>query len=239
MGIGAVAESMMLRRGLIILLATAGCSGTTFDRTALQSGSSAYAMINADAGMPAAAYRIGTLDKLDVVIFQEPELSVRGVEVDPTGKIPMPLIGDVVAEGKTGTELAAAIGSRYGERILENPQVSVSVKESISRKVIVQGEVAQPGVFDMKGSTTLLEAIALAKGETRVAAMRDVAVFRTIDGKRHGALFDVAAIRRGEQADPVLQGRDTVIVGISRTKNAWRDVLATAPFLAVFRPLGY
>jgi len=231
----------MYRRGIttIIALALAGCSGTAFDRSALQTGPSAYAMIDADASAQPAAYRIGLLDKLDVIVFQEPELSVRGVEVDPTGKIAMPLIGDVVAEGKTGPELSAVVAKRYAERILENPQVTVSVAESISRKVVVQGEVAQPGVFDMKGATTLLEAIALAKGETRVAAMRDVAVFRTIDGKRNGALFDVAAIRRGEAADPMLQGRDTVIVGISRTKNAWRDVLATAPFLAVFRPLGY
>lgn len=222
-----------------MLIGAVSCSGTAYDRTSLQSGAAAYTMIKDDRTAAPAAYRIGTLDKLDIVVFQEPDLTVRGAEVDPTGKIAMPLIGDVAAEGLTGPELAARIAQRYGERILESPQITVSVAESISRKVVVQGEVSQPGVFDMKGEITLLEAIALAKGETRVAAMRDVAVFRTIDGKRNGALFDVAAIRRGEAEDPVLQGRDTVIVGISRTKNAWRDVLATAPFLAVFRPLGY
>jgi polysaccharide export outer membrane protein len=108
----------------------------------------------------------------------------------------------------------------------------------VSQKVVVQGEVTEPGVYEIKGHATLLEVISMAKGETKVAATRQVAVFRNISGQRTGALFDVAAIRRGEAADPELLGSDVVIVGLSNAKSTWRDILATAPMLAVFRPLG-
>ena len=157
---------------------------------------------------------------------------------DLSGKVALPLVGEVTATGRTASELAALIARLYGARYLEQPQVAVTVAQSVSQKVVVQGEVNQPGVYDLHGSTTLLEAISMAKGETRVASVREVAVFRTtVDGHRLGALFDIRAIRRGEAEDPQLMGQDTVIVGSSGARKAWSDVLSTAPILNVFRPL--
>lgn len=232
----------MVRHSLVLslVMVLAGCGGSTFQGAGLNSGASAYGVISADATRTGTEeYRIGKLDRINVVVFQEPELSLTNAEVNAAGKITLPLIGDVVAEGKTGTELAGQIGELYGRKILEDPQVSVSIAQSVSQKVVVQGEVTEPGVYEIKGPTTLLQALSMAKGETRIAKTQQVAVFRMIDGQRNGALFDVRAIRRGEAQDPIVQGNDTIIVGLSQSKSMWRDVLATAPLLAVFRPLAY
>jgi polysaccharide export outer membrane protein len=120
-----------------------------------------------------------------------------------------------------------------------NPQVSVAVATSVSQKVVVQGQVVEPGVYDIKGSTSLLEALSLAKGETNVASLDRVVVYRMINGQRMGALFDVHSIRNGHTKDPDIFGNDVVIVGYSNARSAWRDVLSAAPLLNIFRPLGY
>ena len=230
----------MMRFGLLLCsaLTLTGCA-TSFKGANLDHGAAAYGIIPASApGGHVDDYHIGALDQLDVTVFQEPDLSVKGTEVNTAGRITLPLIGNVMAAGKTGPELATEVAALYGARYLEHPQVSVAVTESVSQKVVVQGEVTEPGVYEIKGHATLLEVISMAKGETKVAATRQVAVFRNISGQRTGALFDVAAIRRGEAADPELLGSDVVTVGLSNAKSTWRDILATAPMLAVFRPLG-
>jgi polysaccharide biosynthesis/export protein len=216
------------------------CAAQTSSGPSLEYGDAAYNLVPAAKDAPAQAdYRIGSLDKVDILVFQEPDLSGRGIEVNAAGNISLALVGEVSAVGKTAPELAALITKLYGARYLEKPRVSVAIAQSVSQKIVVQGEVTSPGVYEIKGHATLLEAISLAKGETRVAAMKEVAIFRTVDGKRMGALFDVSSIRRGEAQDPQLLGNDTVIVGLSRSKSAWRDVLAAAPFFSLFRPLGY
>jgi polysaccharide export outer membrane protein len=72
-----------------------------------------------------------------------------------------------------------------------------------------------------------------------VASLNRVVVYRTINGQRMGALFNVSAIRNGTAKDPDIFGNDVVIVGYSEAKSIWRDILSTSPLLNVFRPLGY
>ena len=76
----------------------------------------------------------------------------------------------------------------------------MTVASSVSQKVSIQGEVAEPGVYQLTGPTTLLDVISMAKGETEIATLDQVVVFRNINGQRMGAVFDVASIRRGEAA---------------------------------------
>jgi len=222
----------------LLLLAQAGCVGST-GSGALPQGASAYEIIpSIGPATTDQSYRIGPRDTLDIAIFQEPELSGKGIEVDAAGTITLPLIGEVTAAGKTASELGAEIAARFDQRYLRNPQVAVAVAKSVSQKVVVQGEVNQPGVYDIRGRATLLESISMARGESKVAATGKVAIFRTIDGQRMGALFDIGAIRRGEAEDPEIMGNDVVVVGLSRARSIWRDVLSAAPLTAVFRPLG-
>lgn len=233
------AGSVKSATGAIALIATVsltGCAGTNAARD-LPRGQGAYAAIPArDNGERVEDYRIGPLDTIDLTVFQEPDLSARAVPVDASGAIAVALIGRVEAAGRTATELSADIERRLGERYLVRPQVTVTVTGSVSQKVIVQGEVTEPGVYQIRGTTTLLEALSLAKGETRVAALKEVVVFRTTAGQRTGAVFDVARIRRGEAADPAILGNDTVVVGYSNSRGLWRDALTAAPILAIFRP---
>jgi len=112
----------------------------------------------------------------------------------------------------------------------------VVVNSSVSQKVIVQGEVNQPGAYPIKGGMTLLEALSLAKGETRTAALKKVVVFRDIRGERKGAVFDIKAIRSGNASDPPILGNDIVVVGFSNARGVWEDIMKTMPLINMIRP---
>lgn len=180
-------------------------------------------------------YRIGQQDLLAVNVFQVPDLSSDQLRVDASGDISLPLVGALRAEGKTSVELAEDIRNRLAQRYLQNPQVAVSVREMASQKVTIDGAVIEPGVYEMKGPTTLMQAVAMAKGPTRLSNLRSVLVFRVTDGNRTVAQFDLAAIRAGQQADPVLLGNDIVVVDSSRLNAALRELIAILPAAALFR----
>ncbi|HEV7229277.1 polysaccharide biosynthesis/export family protein [Brevundimonas sp.] len=180
-------------------------------------------------------YRIGATDLLTVSVFQVPDLSFDEIRVDASGNLQLPMIGSVQAAGLTPNELSNDIARRLGERYLRNPQVTVTVKEAASQKVTIDGAVTQPGVYEMRGRTTLMQAVAMAKGPTRDANVRSVAVFREVGGQRMVAVFDLADIRNGQAEDPVILGDDVVVVDISRTNALVRDAVQALPALAIFQ----
>ena len=220
----------------LVAMVLAGCASDAQVSSTLPTGSAAYGLIPAanTAPVSTANYRIGALDTLDVTVFQEPELSAKAMQVDASGAIALPLVGSVQAKGKTPTELSQELQKLFGARYLKNPQVSVTVATSVSQKVSVQGEVTEPGVYQVTGPTTLLEVISMAKGETDVAKLNEVVVFRNINGERMGAVFNVADIRRGQAADPIVQGNDMVVVGYSSARRFWQNVVRASPVLGVF-----
>lgn len=205
----------------------------------IQAGTSAYEVVPATQSTAAAAadYKIGALDSLDVTVFQEPDLSKKDIQVDAAGRIALPLVGSVDAKGKTASELSRELELLFGAKYLKEPQVTVTVASSVSQKVSVQGEVAQPGVYPLSGPTTLLDVISMAKGETEIATLNQVVVFRSVSGQRMGAVFDVASIRRGEAADPIIQGNDLVVVGYSAARRFWRNLSTISPIMNIFRPI--
>jgi polysaccharide export outer membrane protein len=180
-------------------------------------------------------YRIGPLDKLAVSVFQVDEMKTE-VQVDASGNISLPLIGSMVAAGKTTTELAGEIATKLDAKYLRSPQVTVLVEEAQSQRITVGGSVVQPGVFEVKGKTTLLQAVALAHGADRVADLKHVAVFRTVNGQKMVAVVDMRAVQSGSAADPEIYGDDVVMVGASGTKTTLRDLGNVAP-LFNFIPL--
>lgn len=179
-------------------------------------------------------YRIGVGDKVSVRVFQVEELSFEELVVDTSGNINLPLIGAVQGSGRTAGEMSADIAGRLSAQYLRNPQVTVTVKEAASQKITVDGAVTKPGVYEMRGSTSLLQAVAMAEGPTRVADLTKVAVFRTIDGRRSVALFDLSAIRQGRASDPQVLGDDVIVVDTSRLNSALREVLGALPAFAAF-----
>ena len=180
-------------------------------------------------------YRIAPLDTVSVKVFKMADLS-GDYEVDLTGKISMPLIGEVEAFNATTAELDQRLTAKLGEKYLENPDVSVGVKSSTRRNVTVDGSVAKAGSYQVSGPTTLMQAVALAGGTTENANPRRVAVFRQIGGQRQAAAFDLTSIRRGEAPDPAVYAGDIIVIDGSATKAAQRQILNSLPILSIFRP---
>lgn len=180
-------------------------------------------------------YRIGPLDLLNITVFQVKDLTLDKVQVDASGQILLPLVGSLVASGKTTSELSALIADKLRERYMQDPQVSVLVEEAVSQKVTVEGNVTEAGVFFLKGQTSLLQAIALAKGIARNGNSHKVTIFREVDGRRVSANFDLTAIMGGKQPDPQIFGGDVVVVPSSSWKGFVRDAIPALPALVLFR----
>ena len=181
------------------------------------------------------AYRAGPGDTLTIAVMRVPDLS-GDATIDATGDITLPLIGKVTAIGKTTDQLAGDISGKLSAKYLQNPEVRVALKSSSSQRVTVDGSVGAPGIYPIAGTTTLLQAIALAKGTTTDANSRKVAVFRTINGQRQAAAFDLTDIRRGKASDPEIFGNDIIVVDGSASKAALKNVLQTLPLVSIFRP---
>ncbi len=181
-------------------------------------------------------YHISPMDKVTVKIFKSEDLS-GDYDVDLAGHISLPLVGEVEAAGLTTAQLDDKLTGLYGQKYLEHPDVSVGIKESSARVVTVDGAVRESGSFPVAGSITLIQAVSLAKGTSDDANARRVAVFRTIDGKRQAAAFDLTAIRRGQADDPQIYPGDIVVVDGSSIKATQKQILQSFPLLTVFGPL--
>ena len=181
-------------------------------------------------------YRIGPLDMLEIEVFQVPDLS-KTVQVNSGGQIALPLIGTVVAGGKTVGELESTIAAKLQASYLQSPQVSVFVKEATSQRVTVDGAVVKPGLVPLSGQTTLLQTIAISGGLDKGADPSGIVVFRNVKGKRMAAKFDLAAIRSGKAEDPVVYGGDVIVVDRSGIRTALSDLKQTIPVFSFFMPM--
>jgi polysaccharide export outer membrane protein len=167
----------------------------------------------------ATEYLIGPADTLDINVNQLPEFT-KTVEVDPSGRILLPLIGQVQAAGRTPAQLSDDIAVALKKKYMKDPLVVVSVKEAQGQKVTVDGAVSKPGVYPLAGPTTLLQAVALAQGpDPKLANPKKVAIFRTVGGERRAAFYDLTQIRTGKAEDPVVYGNDIVVVDQSGAKS--------------------
>ncbi len=200
----------------------------------LPTGPAAYDVLEPRDAPASTAYLLRSSDVVTVHVFQEPDLTVEDMAIDLAGNIVMPLIGQVHAEGQTQAELAQQIEQAYASKFLRNPQVAVVIKEANSNTVSVDGEVRKPGVYPIQADATLVTAIALAEGMDIAAKYDEVLVFRTINGQRMGARFDLTDVRAGRAPDPRILPGDKVVVGFSRARALYRDVLTAAPLFNVF-----
>jgi polysaccharide export outer membrane protein len=126
---------------------------------------------------PSRDYVIGPDDVLEVSYWKDRDASAQ-VAVRPDGCISLPLLNDVQASGLTPAELAARITS-LASAFLEDPTVTVMVKQINSRKAYIVGEVIRPGAYALNGPVTVLQIIAMAGGPTEYASLADVAIVRT------------------------------------------------------------
>jgi polysaccharide export outer membrane protein len=173
-------------------------------------------------------------DQINVNVFQEADLSTQELTIDPSGNISLPLIGEVKAAGLSAAQLAREIERAYGESYLRDPRVNIVLVRSAPRVVAVEGEVEDPGVFEVQEGYTLLTALALAGSPTDTAKHDEVLVFRMMDGERYGGRFDLTDIRAGRAPDPIILSGDTIVVGYSAVRGVYLDFLRTAPILGAF-----
>jgi polysaccharide export outer membrane protein len=130
-------------------------------------------------------YKIGPGDKLNVFVWGQKDLSAE-VPVRPDGKISTPLVEDMVAVGKTPTQLARDIEHVLSEYI-RTPHVTVIVEQSVgtfASQIRVLGEVMMPGAVPYRERMTLLDVMLQVGGLTEFAAGNRSKLIRTVDGKR-------------------------------------------------------
>ena len=220
---------------LLLLLALCGCAPAPAVRMVGQSQTLPPPDTTSAAGVYQgdSEYRVGAQDLLQISVFGVPDLS-RDVRVSSDGRISLPLIGTVQAGGHTIPELEASIGAQLAKTYLQNPQVSVFVKEYTSQRVTLVGSLKNPGIYPLTGKTTLLQAVAMGGGLDPLAQRDGVVVFRTVHGKKMAAVFDIAKISTGQEADPRIYGDDMIVVAQSGSKNALQKFIQTAPVMALF-----
>ena len=180
-------------------------------------------------------YKIAPMDTLTVKVFRAEDLS-GDYKVDLLGNIAMPLVGDVPAAGRTPQELSQLLIDKLGAKYFEHPDVSVTIKSSAGRNVTVDGAVTRAGAYPVLGQTSLIQAVALAGGTSEDANAHRVVIFRTIDGKREAAAFDLTSIRHGEMPDPPVYAGDIIVVDGSSVKATEKQIFQSFPLLGLFRP---
>ena len=174
------------------------------------------------------AYKIGPLDVLDVTVFKVPDLA-KTVQVAEDGSINLPLVGEVPAAGRTAQDLERDLKAKLGAKYLRDPQVTVLVKEYNSQRVTVSGSVKTSGVYAIKGNTSLMQVVAMAGDVDMTVDSGDVVIFRTIDGTRSAAKFDIDDIKAGKASDPQVEPGDVIVVDTSATKVALSNILKALP----------
>lgn len=185
----------------------------------------------ADVAPASSAYPVGPFDTLRVDVFGVEELTNKQVVVDNDGRASFPLAGTIDVAGRSGPEIAALLGQNLRQYV-RDPQVSVQVTPSPNRAVTVYGEVNQPGVYPVPGQITLMRAVASARGLTELSNSRDVVVFRTVNGQQMATLYNLGAISRGMYADPQIYPNDTVVVGASKARRLFNDIVGAATLIA-------
>jgi polysaccharide biosynthesis/export protein len=194
----------MRRRALaLVLLAALGLGNEAMAR----------AQDRAVAADQRANYVIGPDDVLSVLFWRDKDMTAD-VVVRPDGKISLPLINDIQAGGLTPSELCEAVKA-VARRYVEDPSVTVVVKQINSRKLFITGQVEKPGPYPMGGPTTVLQLIATAGGLREFADGKRILIMRTDKtGKQTGRLFNYRQVTEGKNLaqNIELQPGDTVVV---------------------------
>ncbi len=162
-------------------------------------------------------YRLAPNDLLDFRVFQEPELDAV-VRVSGDGQAIFPLIGSVPIGGASISEAITLIKARYKDGYLVNPQVTLTVRTYAKKLFTILGQVQQPGSYDLPGGQkiTLLQAIGMAGGYTKIADPSNVTVKRLENGSERVLKFNAKRMARGDDTtDFVIRPGDVVSVGES------------------------
>jgi polysaccharide biosynthesis/export protein len=158
------------------------------------------------------SYLIGPNDLLSIYVWKEPELT-RDVTVTPDGKISFPLIGEIVAQGRTVTDLKKAISDKL-QNFVTAPEVTVIVQESRSRVIYTIGKVARPGPYPLAPDMTVIQALSAAGGFAEWADNKNILIIRREGGKETQLKFNYRDFTGGSDLGQniLLKPGDTIVV---------------------------
>lgn len=158
-------------------------------------------------------YRIGATDVIDINVWKEPELS-RTVPVRPDGKISLPLIGELVAEGKTAADLDDMIAERLKD-LVRQPKVTVIVQQMNSRRYFVTGQVEHPGSFPLNAATDVVQAVAAAGSFKEWAHTNNITIVRHAENNQIERIhfnYKAWTKKKTQAGAPELKNGDVVVV---------------------------
>lgn len=144
-------------------------------------------------------YLIGAGDQLNIIVWRNPELSMV-VPVRPDGKVAAPLVEEVVAQGKTSTQLAREVEQLLGKYV-RDPVVTVLVTSFVgpySEQIRVVGEAAKPQFLNFKKNMTVLDVMIAVGGLTDFAAGNNASILRTGEGNKQYSVRLNDLIKRGD-----------------------------------------
>lgn len=158
-------------------------------------------------------YRIGKGDRLMILTWKEPALSLEETVVRLDGKITFPLLNDVQAEGLSTMELKAVLEKRLAS-FIEAPLVTVTVLEAASQKFYILGEVMNTGEYPLVKHMKVLQAFAIAGGFTEWASKKEILVLRMEGGKETIIRVNYKDIIKGKSFEDniTIKADDTIIV---------------------------
>ncbi len=196
------------------LVVSSGSQGEKVAAQLTKEPAGAVPLIEKPSNAVSSEYIIGAEDVLDITVWRNPDLS-KQVQVRPDGRISMPIIRDIVAVGKTPTQLADEMTVKLKEYV-QNPVVAISLNQVNSSSIFLLGEIANPGKYPLKSKTTLLQGITMAGGFKESAARNQIVIFRfteTAPGmKRFTASYDDIVLRSGISDNFELKPGDTLVV---------------------------
>jgi polysaccharide biosynthesis/export protein len=157
-------------------------------------------------------YTIGPDDILSVVFWRDKEMSAD-VVVRPDGRVTLPLVNDVVAGGLTPEQLRDRIREEAAKYV-EDPNVTVVIKQINSRKVFISGMVGRPGAYPLSGAITVLQMLSMAGGVNEFADDKKIIIMRAENGKQRALKFNLRDVKKGKnlQQNIELKPGDTIVV---------------------------
>ncbi len=158
-------------------------------------------------------YKIGVGDVLEIITWKEPDFSRTDVLVRLDGKITIPMLDDIIAAGKHTSQLKENIATLL-KQYIESPTVTVIVRQPVSQKFYIIGEVQRVGEYPLSKKLTIVQAFAMAGGFTEWATKKEILLFRKEKTKTKVINVDYKKIIRGEglEQNIEIKADDTIIV---------------------------
>ena len=157
-------------------------------------------------------FRIGIGDVLGISVWKEPDHSVDSLVVRPDGKISIPLLREIDTVGLTPLQLEDVLTERFKEYI-NNPIVTVVVRDIRSQIIYLTGAVGRPGSLLMRAGMTAWQALSEGGGIAEYAKRKKIYIVREVGGVRTTIDFDYPAVMNGEaDKDLILKAGDTIVV---------------------------